>query len=72
MPTDTTTIGAWRCVSSDADGIVLRGGGYVLGDATKWSGAAGWQRRDLELAWDRGAWMVRGHVAVKSVADSVR
>jgi hypothetical protein len=69
MPTDTTTIGAWRMVQADADGIVLRGGGYVLGDATKWSGAAGWQRRDLEVAWDRGVWMVRGHAAVRSVGD---
>jgi hypothetical protein len=65
MPSDTTTIGAWRCVSSDADGIVLRGGGYVLGDAIKWSGAPGWGRRDLEVAWDRGQWIVRGEVVTR-------
>lgn len=65
MPTDTTTIGAWRMVQADADGIVLRGGGYVLGDAIKWSGAPGWGRRDLEVAWDRGQWIVRGEVVTR-------
>lgn len=62
LPTDTTEIGAWRVVRADADGIVLRGGGYVLGDDVKWSGAPGWGRRDLEVAWDRGTWIVRGEV----------
>ena len=62
MPLDTTSIGAWRMVQADADGIVLRGGGYVLGEDVKWSGAPGWGRRDLEVAWDRGVWIVRGEV----------
>lgn len=68
MPTDTTTIGAWRMVRADADGIVLRGGGYVVGDDPKWSGAPGWGRREIELAWDRGTWIVRGEVAVRPEA----
>jgi len=59
LPTDSDAIGAWRLVEQDTDTTVVRGGGYVIGADVKWSGAPGWTRQQIEIAYDRG-WAVRG------------
>ena len=59
LPNDTDAIGAWRLVEQDTDTTVVRGGGYVIGADVKWSGAPGWTRQQIEIAYERG-WAVRG------------
>lgn len=63
MPTDTDVIGEWRVVGEDPDAIVLRGGGYTIGEDAKTSGVPGASRAGLEIAWSRGTWLVRGERA---------
>ncbi len=60
LPWETDRIGAWRVVSHDLAATVVRGGGYVLGDAPKWSGGPGWGRREIEVAFERGEYVVQG------------
>lgn len=60
LPWDTDTIGAWRIVATDAFATVVRGGGYVLNDDPKWSGGPGWGRREIEIAFERGEYVVQG------------
>jgi len=60
LPWETDAIGAWRIVATDERATVVRGGGYVLNDDPKWSGVPGWTRRQIEIAWERGEWVVQG------------
>lgn len=57
---DTDVIGDWRLLSHDLDAIVTRPGGYAIGGEAKWSGAPSQGRRTIEVAWDRGDWLVAG------------
>jgi len=60
VPWVTDTIGAWRVVATDSFATVVRGGGYVLGDDPKWSGGPHWGRREIEVAFERGEYVVQG------------
>ena len=60
LPWETDTVGAWRIVDEDPRTTIVRGGGYVMGDEPKWSGAPGWGRHEIELAWAHGNYYVRG------------
>jgi hypothetical protein len=60
LPWETDVVGAWRTVAEDPHTVVVRGAGYVMGDDAKWSGAPGWGRREIEVAWERGSYVVRG------------
>jgi hypothetical protein len=60
VPWRTDTIGAWRIDAHDVAATVVRGGGYVLGDAPKWSGGPHWGRQEIEVAFERGEYVVQG------------
>ena len=60
VPWVTDTIGAWRVVATDSFATVVRGGGYVLNDDPKWSGGPHWGRREIEVAFERGEYVVQG------------
>jgi hypothetical protein len=60
IPDDDGAIGSWRIEGMDADGIVVRAGGYAVGGEARWSGAPSSGRRTIEVAWDRGQWVVGG------------
>ena len=60
LPTDTDVIGSWRLESTDADAIVARAAGYVVGSETKWSGAPNEGRRTVEIAYTSRGWLLQG------------
>jgi len=60
VPWATDAIGAWRVVATDAMATVIRGGGYVLNDDPKWSGGPHWGRHEIEIAFERGEYVVQG------------
>jgi len=60
VPWRTDTIGAWRIDAHDVAATVVRGGGYVLNDDPKWSGGPHWGRHEIEIAFERGEYVVQG------------
>jgi hypothetical protein len=60
VPWVTDAIGSWRIVATDVAATVVRGGGYVLNDDPKWSGGPHWGRHEIEIAFERGEYVVQG------------
>ena len=60
VPWKSDVIGSWRIVSHDLTATVIRGGGYVLNEDPKWSGGPHWGRHEIEIAFERGEYVVQG------------